>query len=153
MSGGLHGFRDQPLAARKGAMGDLAEGVFEQVYPQGFARYGIDRPPVQVAKLPPFVRYTPDYMTSKGLVEVQGFGKDQTFKLKDEKYDALDQWHLIFRVDLFAYDSTNERYGFMRLHDFVEAWEANGIRGEFDGSKPYMGLRAQFLPVDAWVSL
>jgi hypothetical protein len=155
MSDSLYRFSDQALShrKRKGGMGDLAEAVFERVYPQGWFRYGLDRPPVQVHALPMFVRYTPDYGTSKGLVEVQGFGKDQRFKLKKEKYAALDQWHQQFRVDLFAYDSHNDRYGFMRLYDFVDAWEDYGSEGMFDGTKPYMALHAKHLPVDRWVEL
>lgn len=147
-----HRFSSQSLANRKQTMGDIAEAVFERVYPQGFARYGIDRPPIQVAKVPPFIRFTPDYLTTKGMVEVQGFGKDQTFKLKLSKYEALNEWHLIFRVDLFAFDSFNDRYGFMRLHDFIQAWEEHGTTGAFDdGLNPFMALHAQHLPVDAWV--
>lgn len=152
MSDGLHRFRDQPLEhrKRKGGMGDMAEAVFEKVYPLGYVRYGLDRPPIQVHALPELIRYTPDYITSKGLVEVQGFGKDQTFKLKDDKYEALRQWHRTFRVDLFIYDSANDRYGFVRLEDFMSAWEAHGSEGLFDGNKPYMALRAPHLPVDEW---
>lgn len=145
-------FKDRKWGNRFNAMGDEAEGVFEATYPQGFARYGINRPPIQLAKVPAFVRYTPDYLTSKGLVEVQGFGRDQTFKLKDDKYEALRHWHSIFRVDIFVWDSANKRYGFVRLHDFIEAWEEHGWSDSFDeGRNPYMALKAEHLPVEHWV--
>lgn len=146
------GFRDQPLHTRKGTMGDIAEAVFEAVYPQGFTRYGINRPPIAVAMIPEFVRFTPDYLTSKGFVEVQGFGKAQQFNLKVAKYEALNEWHSVFRVDLFAYDSHNGRYGFIRLHDFLDAYEAHGHDGAYDGGRnPYIGVPAKHLPVDRWV--
>lgn len=145
-------FKDRGWGNRFNQMGDEAEGVFEAVYPQGWARYGLNRPPIQMGKLPPKIRYTPDYVTSKGLIEVQGFGRDQTFKLKDDKYDALNQWHLDFRVDLFVWDTTNKRYGYVRLHDFMEAWEEHGWRDAFDdGRNPYMAIKAEHLPVEHWV--
>lgn len=146
-------FKDRGWNQRFTHLGDEAEGIFEQVYPQGKAKYGLSRPPVGLKNVPAFVRYTPDYLTAKGLVEVQGFGRDQTFKLKEDKYDALNQWHRIFRVDLFVWDTTNKRHGFVRLHDFMEAWEAHGWWDAFDdGKNPYMALKAEHLPVDAWVS-
>jgi hypothetical protein len=145
-------FKDRKWGNRFNAMGDEAEGVFEAVYPQGWARYGINRPPIQLANVPAFVRYTPDYLTSKGLIEVQGFGRDQTFKLKDDKYEALRQWQAIFRVDIFVWDSTHKRYGYVRLNDFMEAWEQHGWSDAFDdGKNPYMALKAEHLPVEHWV--
>jgi hypothetical protein len=132
-------------------MGDEAEGIFEAVYPQGWVRSGLDRPPISMSMLPPKIRYTPDYLTSKGYIEVQGFGRDQTIKLKKDKYDALEAWNLDFRADLFVWDTTNKRYGFVRLHDFMEAWEQHGTEGAFDdGRNPYLALAAEHLPVDEW---
>jgi hypothetical protein len=147
-------FKDKGFNNRFKAMGDEAEGIFEAVYPQGWARYGINRPPIQLAKVPAKIRYTPDYLTSKGLVEVQGFGRDQTFKLKVDKYNALNEWHQDFRVDLFVWDTTNKRYGYVRLHDFMEAWEEHGWEDAFDdGRNPYMALKAEHLPVCGdWVA-
>lgn len=134
-------------------MGDEAESVFESVYPQGFARYGLNRPPILLAQVPAFVRYTPDYITSKGLIEVQGFGRDQTFKLKNDKYEALNSWNSMFRVDLFVWDTTNSRYGYLRLQDFIDSWKQEGWSDAFDnGRNPYMALKAKHLPVDAWVT-
>lgn len=145
-------FKDRAWGNRFAAMGDEAEGVFEAVYPQGWARYGINRPPINLSKVPAFVRYTPDYLTAKGLVEVQGFGRDQTFKLKDDKYEALRAWQLEFRVDIFVWDTTNKRYGYVRLNDFMEAWEEHGWADAFDdGRNPYMALKAEHLPVEHWV--
>lgn len=146
-------FKDQSFAHRFSAMGDEAEGVFEAVYPQGWARFGLNRPPINLSQVPSKIRYAPDYITSKGFVEVQGFGRDQTVKLKVAKYEALNQWHLEFRCDLFLWDSHNRRYGFVRLHDFIEAWEEHGWSDAFDdGRNPYMALKAERLPVDAWVT-
>lgn len=148
----MSSFRDRPFDQRIGAMGDQAEGVFEQVYPQGWVRFGLNRPPLAMHMLPRKIRFTPDYLTSKGFVEVQGFGRDQTFKLKDDKLDALWDWHRDFRCDLFVYDSANHRYGFVRLADLCEAFDANGMHGAFDGgANPYQSLIADFLPVtDGW---
>lgn len=144
-------FKDQSWGHRFTKLGDEAEGVFEAVYPQGKVKFGLSRPSINLTNVPAFVRYTPDYVTAKGLVEVQGFGRDQTFKLKMDKYEALNQWHLQFRVDLFVWDSHNRRYGFVRLHDFMDAWEAHGDTRSFPEGKEYMALEAEHLPVDEWV--
>lgn len=146
-------FRDRPFKSRFTKMGDEAEGVFEATYPEGWTRFGLNRPPINLKDVPPFIRYTPDYLTGKGLVEVQGFGRDQTFKLKDDKLAALMQWHGMFRADLFVYDSHNKRYGFVRLRDLQAALEAGRAeRGAFDdGKKPYWAVRAEHLPVVEWL--
>lgn len=131
-------------------MGDEAEGVFELVYPEGFARYGLNRPPINLTNVPPKIRYTPDYLTGKGLVEVQGFGNDQTLKLKLDKLAALDEWHGDFRVDLFVWDSKNKRCGFVRMGDLHDALDAHGVMREFPEGKAYVALRAERIPVDDW---
>lgn len=141
-------FKDQQFAQRFAAMGDQAEGVFESVYPEGLARYGINRPPINLKNVPEFIRFTPDYLTGKGLVEVQGFGRDQRFKLKDSKLEALRQWHDTFRTDLFVWDSHNKRYGWVRLPELEDALNLHGTADAFDGgANPYVWLKADDLPV------
>lgn len=108
-------FKDQSFNHRLGAMGDEAESVFEAAYPNGYVRTGLCRPPIQVHALPIQVRYIPDYLTSNGWVEVQGFGRDQTVKLKMEKYQALIWWSWLWPVSLFLWDKTNKRYTILEL--------------------------------------
>ena len=145
-------FSSQSFSKRFSKMGDEAEGIFEAVYPQGWARYGLNRPPIQLKNVPPKIRYTPDYITGKGLVEVQGFGRDQTFKLKIDKWQALIDWHNDFRVDLFVWDTTNKRYGYVRLHDLGVALDEHGWDDAFDnGANPYVAIKADQIPVDEWV--
>jgi hypothetical protein len=103
--------------------------------------------------VPEFVRFTPDYVTAKGLVEVQGFGRDQTFKLKHAKWAALQLWHDMFRTDLFVYDSTNTRYGFIRMVDMQDLLEHGRIperQFENDGNR-YWAVPADALPVVEWL--
>lgn len=134
-------------------MGDEAEGVFEGTYPEGFVRFGLNRPPIRLASVPPFIRYTPDYLTSKGLVEVQGLGRDQTFKLKVDKLAALYQWAEHFRVDVFVWDSAKRRYGWLRLDELYDAICEHARIREFAEGKPYWALAAGKLPVvDGWTS-
>lgn len=150
----MSGFRDQSFAARFGAMGDEAEGMFEATYPEGFVRFGLNRPPIRLADVPPFVRYTPDYLTSKGLVEVQGFGRDQTFKLKDDKLAALLKWQEKFRVDVWVWDSHKRRYGWLRLNQLLVAVQDHARQKAFVEGKPYWALAAGKLPVvDGWTVL
>jgi len=85
-------FADQSFNKRLNNMGDLAEGVFEEWCGTNFARYGLNRPPIAMWKLPAKIRYTPDYITSDYLVEVQGFGRKQVVHMKLDKWDALLWW-------------------------------------------------------------
>lgn len=154
-------FKDRAFSDRFNKMGDEAEGIFEAVYPEAFARYGLQRPPVNLNGVPAFVRYTPDYFTNKGLVEVQGFGRDQTFKLKVDKYEALRDWEVFagWRVDLFVWDSANHRYGFVRLADLTRtialvgtsAWPVGWTIDTFPEGKEYYAIKAECLPVVEWV--
>lgn len=139
-------FKDQGWAHRFKAMGDEAEGIFEEVWPTSWERFGLARPAVQVSGLPPFVRYTPDYLTSSALVEVQGFGSDQRFKLKVDKWMALHTWLLHMPVRLFVWDSKNKRYG-----DFpIEALDPAVPIKRFPEGNPYLEVPAKDLPIESW---
>lgn len=156
-------------------MGDEAEGAFEHCYTnvapkQNVVRYGLDRAPINVASLPAFVRYTPDFLTARGLVEVQGFGRDQIFKIKDDKLEALFEWqHTGGVLHLWVWDSANSEYAWVRIGDLDivlhEAalnhevddhggpWpdDAGVYKDQFPEGKPYWAVHKGFLPtVDGW---
>ena len=135
-------FKDRSFEERvaAGGMGDEAEGVFERVFTKGFARYGLNRPPIQMAKVPARLRYTPDYITTNRLVEVQGFGRDQVFKLKIDKWQALHWWNGVHPVDLFVWDTTNRRWGFITLKDVDLLIEEAGEIRHFPEGKSYMAI-------------
>lgn len=145
-------FKDRAFTERLLSLGDEAEGIFESVYSHKFDRYGLNRPGTGLASVPPFVRYTPDYLTSKGLVEVQGFGRDQTFKLKEDKWAALLQWERCsrWRVDLFVWDSWFKRYGWVRLVDLAS--DTHWVPGLFPEGKSYRAWEAKWLPVIEWIN-
>lgn len=111
------GFKDESWASRSaaGGMGDQAEAVFRIVWKKGFVDIGLRRPPLQVWKLPLMERYRPDFLTSEQYIEVQGCGRDQVFKFKAEKLEALEWWNSVFPVHLFLYDSHKDRYTFILL--------------------------------------
>jgi len=132
-------FREQSFAARLGAMGDQAEQAFEQVHDGGFVRFGLNRPPVAVQQLPTMVRYTPDYLTSSGFVEVQGVGRDRIVKLKIEKAVALQQWHSIFNLRLFVFDSKRSEHHYLDWGPLWQRLPAMPI-GHFSEGKPYWEL-------------
>jgi hypothetical protein len=100
--------------ARYAEMGDEAEGVFETLN-SNCTRYGLDRPKVNLAKVPRFIRYTPDYLMHDRLVEVMGFGKDQLIKLKLEKLEQLLAWSEHYPVHLFLWDSHKERWAELEI--------------------------------------
>ena len=129
----------------------MAEGAFEDWASNartGYVRFGLDRPPIHVHRLPAFIRYTPDYLTTKSLVEVQGFGRDQTLKLKIEKLAALGKWADIHPVKMFCWDSTNQR-AFMVDHEaLVQAAEPTtrqATLGSFPEGHQYWGYGAELL--------
>lgn len=145
-------FRDRPWNQRfaPGGMGEEAEQEFEAwcfESKRGFVRYGLDRPPIQMHALPAFVRYTPDYLMSKHLVEVQGFGRDQKFKLKADKYQALLEWSAHHPVKLFAWDRTNARRFMAELRHIRGAIETDDRVGwgMFSEGKPYYEFTADLL--------
>lgn len=145
-------FKDEGWSSRYAALGDEAEAVFESVYSHGFVRYGLNRPKINLASVPPFIRYSPDYLTSRGLVEVQGFGRDQTFKIKKDKFQALLDWQQFaqWRVDLFVWDSWNREYGWVRLPELLT--DDNYSMGAFPEGKVYYAWQAKDLPVIEWCS-
>jgi hypothetical protein len=129
-------FHQQSFSARFGAMGDEAEGVFEGLNEGKFVRYGLNRPPVNMAMLTPFIRYTPDYLVSRGLVEVQGVGKDRKLKLKIDKALALQQWSTHFDLLFFIWDTTLKRSGYVQWKDLWAVLPTMPIK-HFPEGKPY----------------
>lgn len=147
-------FKDRPFNQRFAALGDQAERVFEETYGEGWVRYGLNRPPINLARVPSYLRYTPDYMTAKGLVEVQGFGKDQTFKLKHEKAEALDEWAYIDRdwpLFFFVYDSHHKQYAWVEYPTLM-GYVARATTLTFPEGKKYYAWNKHDLPTDdGWV--
>lgn len=148
----MAGFRDRPFSARIGAMGDQAEQIFERVYDHGWVRFGLNRPPIAVHRLPKQLRYSPDYLTTHGFLEVQGFGRDQQFKLKMDKAWALQWWNELHPVDLFAYDSKNDRFGFAPLADVLDVAQSSPVK-QFREGNQYWSIRSDDLPVRKWVAV
>lgn len=132
-------FRDQSFAARFGAMGDETEAKFEEIHDGGFVRFGLNRPPVAVQLLPPFVRYAPDYLTSSGFVECQGVGRDRLLKLKVEKALALQRWHETFDVRLFVWDTKKQQHHYL---DWAPLWKTihQYPIATFSEGKPYWAI-------------
>ena len=130
-------------------MGDEAEGEFEKWAEQqqlGYVRLGLNRPPLAVHLLPTRLRYLPDYLLSKNFVEVQGVGRDQTVKVKIEKYNSLRYWNDLHEVRFFIWDRTNERTAIFPLGLFDGLLGAGkGTLGAFSEGKAWFGFRADDL--------
>jgi hypothetical protein len=143
-------FKDRGWSSRFDGMGDLAEAKFEEVaksvLKRGFVRFGLNRPPLKMTALPARLRYTPDYLMTSRLVEVQGFGRDQTLKLKLDKWGALHWWNDVHPVELFVFDSHNDRWGFVTLAE-LDHLLANGEASleSFPEGKTYFAFPADAL--------
>jgi len=141
-------FADRPFGVRIQTMGDIAERKFEEESAVKWVRYGLCRPPINMAMLPPQLRYTPDYLTSQGLIEVQGLGQDQILKVKHDKLEALRWWNRVHPVFMFIYDSHKDRYSMLSLKDLTKRCKLSDTQ-EFPEGKPYFAVKSSLIWEDA----
>ncbi len=141
-------FADRPFGVRIQTMGDIAERKFEEESAVKWVRYGLCRPPINMAMLPPQLRYTPDYLTAQGLIEVQGLGQDQILKVKHDKLEALRWWNRVHPVFMFIYDSHKDRYSMLSLKDLTKRCKLSDTQ-EFPEGKPYFAIKSSLIWEDA----
>ena len=103
-------FANQPFNKRIEGMGDLAEGVFEEWCGVNYVRFGLNRPPLAMWKLPLRIRHTPDYLTSDYLVEVQGFGRKQVVHMKQLMFPIKKLRPLVDKAEVRKFPEGNEYY-------------------------------------------
>ena len=145
----MSSFHQSPFHVRFGAMGDVAESVFENVYPNNH-RLGLNRPNLHTQSLPYIMRFLPDYLTVDGMVEVMGVGRDKTLKFKIEKMNALARWQTMAPVSLFVYDSSKKRWWCAPLEMWQEACIKSGTVDHFDDNKKaYVRLLTDDFPTAA----
>jgi len=140
-------YKDQDWSVRERDLGDEAEGQFIRWCEErdiNCVRYGLERPPLQMYKLPARLRYTPDFLLTNGFCEVQGFGRDQTFKLKLDKHGALHWWNDLHPVWLYIWDSHYHRDCVIHLLDFDKLLAHANIQMFAEG-KTYFALPGDFL--------
>lgn len=144
-------FKDREWSARFSELGDEGEAQFEdycaEVLKVNFVRYGLNRPPLQLSSIPARIRYTPDFLLSRSLVEVQGLGRDQQFKLKMDKWGALHHWNDIRTPDftgvkVFVWDSHKKRACMIPLLDLDRVIGEQGALATFPEGKPYFSVAA-----------
>lgn len=149
-------FSGQSWAKRLEGMGDASEGKFLEVAEQlgrRPVRFGFDRPPFSIVKIAKKLRYTPDYIDDKGLIECQGFGRDQVFKLKVEKLSALAAWDAEHPVHLFLWDSAKKRYLLVAL-SAIQALIDSGSSsmGYFPDGKGKAYFAVPAAAFDGWIA-
>ena len=140
------GYREQQWSQRVGTLGDIAEGVFEDVAPFGSSiRFGLNRPPFKVGKLTPEQRSAPDYLSGTGFfVEVQGCGRDNILKVKLEKWNALKAWNKhIGEVRFFFWNGNLSEWVAMSWDAVsklvTKAKRTDGVQ-EFNDGNEYVGI-------------
>lgn len=141
-------YRNNTWAEREQTLGDPAEKAFERWSDHNgltYARYGLLRPNISMRTLPAEIRYTPDYVTDYGFVEVQGCGKDGLLKFKHDKLEALKWWDKIYPVTLWLWSQPSElntQCGLMDVLDrcMDEVFADYRTDGMFDGNKPYSSV-------------
>lgn len=110
-------FHEQDWTGRFAVLGDTAEKKFIEWcerHELPWVRFGLERPPISLRDVPARLRYAPDFMQSRRMVEVQGLGRDQLLKVKVDKFGALHHWNEIKtdRFDgvwFFVWDSHKKR--------------------------------------------
>lgn len=130
----MSAYHQMDFAGRYGRLGDESEAKFRELNPN-CEDYGLRRPEINLAKVPAFVRYTPDFLQHNRLIEVMGIGRDGTLKLKFEKLEALKQWEMHFPVDLFVWDSHRERHITMPLPQVHKLCLKDGKPDQFHDGK------------------
>jgi hypothetical protein len=139
-------FHKQDFSARLGTMGDVAEAVFDQVYPKSH-KLGLNRPPFSMAGMALALRYTPDRMLRDGFWEVMGCGKDRLLKLKVEKLDALFMWSVLAPVNLFVYDQKAHEFYDAPMLDWFAAAKVHGEPNVFENDgKEFYALHVEHFP-------
>lgn len=143
-------YADQSWGQRVGTLGDIAEGIFEEVAPLGaFIRYGLNRPPFKVANLNDMQRNTPDYLCGTGdFVEVMGCGRDNVVKLKPDKWEAQLAWdRKVGPVKFFLWNSNHGEWALIstaEMRALVTKAKRKGVQSFNDGN--------EYLPIDwAWI--
>jgi hypothetical protein len=140
-------FSERPWHGRYADMGDTAERAFEARSKVGYVRMGISRPPLRVPDLHPYVRQIPDYLTTRGWIEVMGIGADQTLKLKVEKLAALKFWSLLMPVYLWVWDAHNKRHSEVPLA-LLEGLALDAEIARFPDSNAYYKIPAYELFIE-----
>lgn len=143
-------YNQQRWGDRVRTLGDIAEGVFEEVAPLGsHVRYGLNRPPFTVKTLTSMQRNTPDYLCGTGdFVEVMGCGRDNVIKLKLEKWAAQKRWQKVGPVRFFFWNSNHSEWALLTIKQVQElvtkARKADGVQA-FDDGNEYLGLRWEWI--------
>ena len=133
---------EQPFSTRYHQLGDKAEGVFAGLHPRAH-RLGLNRPSLNLGKMHPNLRYTPDFLTEDGAYEVMGFSSrgNGTLKLKFDKADALRSWDMLIPTYLWVYDSGARRYWVAPINDWLNVCYERADREFFpDNGRPYWNL-------------
>lgn len=140
-------FHTQNFNTRLTDMGDASENKFLEVAEslgRRPVRFGFDRPPFSIVKIAKKLRYTPDFIDDKGLIECQGFGRDQMVKLKVEKINALAAWDAEHPVYLFLWDSHKKRYCISPFADVMKMIEGGAAElAYFHDPKAYFAIKAE----------
>lgn len=143
-------FKERNWHSRMMTMGDTAENAFLAVCPNAH-RIGLNRPNFDVRGMIDTMRYSPDFMTSKGFYEVMGCASrgDSLLKVKLEKLSALQSWTCIGPVNLWIWDSSKKRYWDAPLEEWMKACYKYGDVAKFsDNNKPYFALHIHNFPVE-----
>jgi hypothetical protein len=139
-------FHEQSWSGRVGRLGDEAEGKFEEIATTGVAPFGLNRPPINLGKVPAVIRYMPDRLQHNRLVECMGIHEDGILKLKVDKLGVLIWWNKWFPVVLFIWDSFSQAWTIQPIDEVNKQCLWMGELKRFPEGKVYYPLNVRDLP-------
>jgi hypothetical protein len=150
-------YKDQPYSQRARSHGrQEAELAFEQNWPMAWDQYGLNDARSQMIDMPAFVRHTPDYLTSRQLVEVMGCGRDGIWKPKIAKVAALTEWQEKWTLKWFLYQSNPRRFAVVD-HNWIKDKVLDGIDAGniqmFPEGNKYVPLKVSEVDPTLWTFL
>ena len=128
-------------------LGDEAEQVFRDVWPEPFVEWGLRRPPFKIGGLSEFTRKAPDFLTAKGYVEVKGCG-EHGVKLKETTLNVLYEHEAHDPVRIFVWDSFRKRWSCATLAAVTEVIINDGVLGQFHDGPTYTAVDVRDWPAE-----
>lgn len=149
LNGGVISYKDKTFQDRyKDEFWQHSERKFEALWPHRWQRFGLNKDDGQVDlwKLDPFIRFTPDYVTQINggepfLVEVQGTGKDRLHKFKFDKLENIGKWNKVQPTVYWLWDDTLARWDVIS-YPALRLLITRGLatQDQFDGHRPYWAV-------------
>jgi hypothetical protein len=140
-------YYEQDFGARFAKMGDEAEQAYLTCVNPKAILSGLNRPALDVRKMPLNMRSAPDVTDLTWYAECIGVGRDGIVKIRWEKFEALHAWTCIAPIKIFVWSSAKKAWWLVDLADFEKACHVHGTPDRFpDNNKWFWRLPIEHIP-------